>query len=230
MTTIDGYEMAKKGRAGAALAVSAIGSFIAGTIGVVALTLFAHSARVDGAQVRPGGIFHADALRDDRGVVAHRQVARQGHALDHPRPDDRDDRHRPAERPAALHDGRAGVPGRRRIRRRGRGTVRRRRGVPRHGRHPQGHAARDDQDQGQAVADARGMEALDRPDLARRHHRLRHRRAAGRGRHDRVDPVLHDREAAVEASRGIRHTARSKASRVPRPRTTRTRPARWCRC
>jgi putative tricarboxylic transport membrane protein len=41
MTTIDGYEMAKNGRAGAALAVSAIGSFIAGSIGVVALTLFA---------------------------------------------------------------------------------------------------------------------------------------------------------------------------------------------
>ena len=41
MTSIDGYEMAKKGRAGAALAVSAIGSFLAGTIGVVALTLFA---------------------------------------------------------------------------------------------------------------------------------------------------------------------------------------------
>lgn len=41
MTSIDGYEMAKNGRAGAALAVSAIGSFIAGTIGVVGLTLFA---------------------------------------------------------------------------------------------------------------------------------------------------------------------------------------------
>lgn len=41
MTSIDGYEMARNGRAGAALAVSAIGSFIAGTIGVVALTLFA---------------------------------------------------------------------------------------------------------------------------------------------------------------------------------------------
>ena len=41
MTAIDGYEMAKKGRAGAALAVSAIGSFIAGTLGVLGLTLFA---------------------------------------------------------------------------------------------------------------------------------------------------------------------------------------------
>jgi len=41
MTTLDGYEMARKGRAGAALAVSAIGSFIAGTLGVIALTIFA---------------------------------------------------------------------------------------------------------------------------------------------------------------------------------------------
>src|SRR5688500_17797316 len=40
-TPIAAYEMARKGRAGAALAVSAIGSFIAGTIGVVALTIFA---------------------------------------------------------------------------------------------------------------------------------------------------------------------------------------------
>jgi putative tricarboxylic transport membrane protein len=41
MTTLDGYQMAKNGRAGAALAISAIGSFIAGTLGVIGLTLFA---------------------------------------------------------------------------------------------------------------------------------------------------------------------------------------------
>jgi putative tricarboxylic transport membrane protein len=41
VTAIDGYQMAKKGRAGAALAVSAVGSFVAGTIGLVALTTFA---------------------------------------------------------------------------------------------------------------------------------------------------------------------------------------------
>ena len=41
MTALDGYQMAKQGRAGAALAVSAIASFIAGTLGVVALTLLA---------------------------------------------------------------------------------------------------------------------------------------------------------------------------------------------
>lgn len=40
-TTIDGYQMAKRGRAGAALAISAVGSYIAGTLGVVILMLFA---------------------------------------------------------------------------------------------------------------------------------------------------------------------------------------------
>lgn len=41
VTAIDGYEMAKKGRAGAALAIAAIGSFIAGTVGVIGLTFVA---------------------------------------------------------------------------------------------------------------------------------------------------------------------------------------------
>ncbi|MDC7789016.1 tripartite tricarboxylate transporter permease [Rhodoplanes tepidamans] len=39
MTCIDGYEMAKQGRAGPALAIAAIGSFVAGTVSVVALSL-----------------------------------------------------------------------------------------------------------------------------------------------------------------------------------------------
>jgi putative tricarboxylic transport membrane protein len=39
VTTFDGYEMARQGRAGPALAICAIGSFIAGTIGVVGLML-----------------------------------------------------------------------------------------------------------------------------------------------------------------------------------------------
>ncbi|MDR5694541.1 MAG: tripartite tricarboxylate transporter permease [Armatimonadota bacterium] len=38
VTTFDGYQMAKQGRAGAALAIAAIGSFVAGTISVVGLT------------------------------------------------------------------------------------------------------------------------------------------------------------------------------------------------
>jgi putative tricarboxylic transport membrane protein len=41
MTTLDGYPLARKGRAGAALAIAAMSSFIAGTIGVTALTFVA---------------------------------------------------------------------------------------------------------------------------------------------------------------------------------------------
>jgi putative tricarboxylic transport membrane protein len=41
MTCIDGYAMTQKGRAGPALAIAAIGSFIAGTLGVVGLMLLA---------------------------------------------------------------------------------------------------------------------------------------------------------------------------------------------
>jgi len=40
VTCMDGYEMAKKGRAGPALAVAALGSFFAGTVGVVLIALF----------------------------------------------------------------------------------------------------------------------------------------------------------------------------------------------
>jgi putative tricarboxylic transport membrane protein len=41
MTCIDGYAMAQRGRAGAALCIAAVGSFIAGTISVIALTVVA---------------------------------------------------------------------------------------------------------------------------------------------------------------------------------------------
>ena len=41
MTCIDGYAMAQKGRAGAALCIAAVGSWIAGTFGVLVLTLIA---------------------------------------------------------------------------------------------------------------------------------------------------------------------------------------------
>jgi putative tricarboxylic transport membrane protein len=40
-TALDGYELAKQGRAGPALAIAAISSFVAGTLSLVGLTLFA---------------------------------------------------------------------------------------------------------------------------------------------------------------------------------------------
>jgi putative tricarboxylic transport membrane protein len=41
VTTLEGYVMARKGRAGAALAIAAIASFVAGTVSVIALQFFA---------------------------------------------------------------------------------------------------------------------------------------------------------------------------------------------
>ncbi|MDN4072215.1 tripartite tricarboxylate transporter permease [Fictibacillus terranigra] len=41
VTTLDGYQMAKQGRAGSALAIAAIGSFFAGIVSLVALALLA---------------------------------------------------------------------------------------------------------------------------------------------------------------------------------------------
>ena len=41
VATLDGYAMAQKGKAGIALAIAAIGSFIAGTIGTLILAAFA---------------------------------------------------------------------------------------------------------------------------------------------------------------------------------------------
>ena len=45
MTCIDGYAMAQKGRAGAALCIAAVGSWIAGTFGVIVLTADRAAAR-----------------------------------------------------------------------------------------------------------------------------------------------------------------------------------------
>jgi putative tricarboxylic transport membrane protein len=41
VTCLDGYQMARQGRAGPALGISAIGSFVAGTFGIIVLTLVA---------------------------------------------------------------------------------------------------------------------------------------------------------------------------------------------
>ena len=45
VTCLDGYQMARKGRAGAALSISAVGSFFAGTIGTIIIVIFAEIGR-----------------------------------------------------------------------------------------------------------------------------------------------------------------------------------------
>ena len=60
VTCIDGYQMARQGRAGPALAIAAIGSFFAGTVGTLLIAVRT-AARGAGAQVRCAGILLADA-------------------------------------------------------------------------------------------------------------------------------------------------------------------------
>jgi len=52
VTCIDGHQMARQGRAGAALGIAAIGSFIAGTLGIVLMTFFAPA--ISAAAIRFG--------------------------------------------------------------------------------------------------------------------------------------------------------------------------------
>jgi putative tricarboxylic transport membrane protein len=52
-TAIEGFQMAKRGRARAALATAAIGSFVAGTLGIVALTFVAQPMADLAIQFRP---------------------------------------------------------------------------------------------------------------------------------------------------------------------------------
>jgi len=57
VTCIDGYQMARKGRAGPALVVSALGSFVGGTLSIVALMLFAPPLAKVMLKIGPGEEF-----------------------------------------------------------------------------------------------------------------------------------------------------------------------------
>ena len=57
VTALEGFKMAKNGRAGAALATSAIGSFVAGTIATVLVTLFAPIVAVQAVKLGPPEYF-----------------------------------------------------------------------------------------------------------------------------------------------------------------------------
>ena len=63
VTALDGHQMAKQGRAGPALAIAAIGSFIAGSLRHRAGRGARRAAHLARAAVRPGGIFLADGAR-----------------------------------------------------------------------------------------------------------------------------------------------------------------------
>src|ERR687891_2799111 len=57
VTCLDGYQMARQGRAGAALGIAAFGSFLAGTFGVLGITLLAPPLAAAALRFGPPEIF-----------------------------------------------------------------------------------------------------------------------------------------------------------------------------
>jgi TctA family transporter len=72
VTALDGYQMARRGRAGVALATSAIGSFFAGTVATVILALFAPGLAAVALKFGPAEFFSLMVL----GLLASLVLAR----------------------------------------------------------------------------------------------------------------------------------------------------------
>ena len=83
-TAIEGYELAKQGKAGPALAIAAIASFVAGTLSVIALTFFAPTLAEFAVALRSVGVFRTDVHGTESGDQPFG-----------PRPPERDDLHGP---------------------------------------------------------------------------------------------------------------------------------------
>ena len=229
VTCIDGHQMARKGRAGAALTVAALGSFFAGTVATADDRAVLAAACAGRAVVRRAGVFLADGARADRRGGAGARLDRQGGGDGAARPAARAGRHRRPDRRHALHLRHHHPVGRHRLRAAGDRHFRHRRGD----RQP-GHAAaapRPGQQQDlQSVADQGGIP----PGLAgvgaRHAGRLDPRRAAGRRRHAVGVRRLRGGEEGGARSRRGSARARSKASPARNPPTTPARRPRSSRC
>ena len=66
VTCLDGHQMARKGQAGAALAIAALGSFFAGTVATMLIASGGGAAVGARAQVRARRILLADGAGPDR--------------------------------------------------------------------------------------------------------------------------------------------------------------------
>jgi hypothetical protein len=195
VTCLDGYQMARKGRAGPALGMCAIGSFIGGTASIIGLMLLAPPLSQFALAFGPPEYFslmvlgltrfHGEGAADGR--VRHR--ARAHGSRFHQRPAatdvrppgaDRRDRHR------AARDG----------------PLRRRRGPPERRAGAQARRVRDE-DQG-PLAEREGLGREPVGDPARLGRGVLPRDPARRRGRDLVVPVLRAREAALETPRAFR--------------------------
>ena len=228
VTALDGYRMARQGKAGLALATAAIGSFIAGTVATVLVALFAPPLAEVALQFGPAEYFSLMVL----GLVASIVLA-SGSLL-----------HALAVVVVGLVLGLVGTDvnsgvsryslgypaacRRHRLRRHRHGHVRP--GRDRRQSGERGDALRRHQARDGIAAVARGLGKDHRPDRARHGARLRAGDPAGRRRDPRVVCVLFARKEAFARRRSNSDRAPSKAWPARNPPTTPARRHRSFRC
>ena len=93
VTALDGYQMAKQGRAGAALSIAAIGSFVAGIVSLLGLVLLAKPSIKTSSFVWTGGVFFFNAARSMRRKWTGRKVDYKSNDYDSFRSFARNDRY-----------------------------------------------------------------------------------------------------------------------------------------
>ena len=228
VTAIDGHQMARNGRAGAALATAAIGSFVAGTLATLALSVTAPLMVKLALAFGSAEYFALMVLAFVMVTTMLGRVEVEGVAEPAARPDAGIRRHRRPERSRAIHVRHSLSARRHRSGDRRHRPVRDRRNVV--GREPRSGDRRGAAGSRVAVDDRRRVVAIVEAVAARHRDRVSAGRVAGGRRRAADADVVRDREAAVEAGRRNSAAARSKRSRDPKPPTTPRRPARWCRC
>ncbi len=202
VTCLDGYQMARKGRAGPALGISAFASFIAGTFSIFGLVLLAPTLADLALRFGPPEYFGLMIMGTDGGDLPGRGTRGEG-------PDDVRDRGRarvcrpgPHNGDAAAHDGPARIDGRRRSCPRCDGALRHLGSSAEFGDARKGPGFRG-KDQ-RPAAQPRGLEEIDGPDRPRHAARFRPRDHPRGGNDRSAILVLRRRKAALLPSGTVR--------------------------
>ena len=230
VTTLDGHQMAKQGRAGPALAIAAIGSFFAGCVATVLIALLGAPLTKFALQFGPAEYFSLMTLGLVFAVVLAKGSVLKAIAMIVFGLLLVDGRLRSRDRRIAHGLQHARACRRAWLRHRGHGRVRLCRDHPQ-SRHRRGEGARTGAEQGHRPdADQGRPDRLGAGDPARHCSWLDPRHPAGRRRGDRVVCGLHVREEDLQAIR--RSSARARSRALPRrkaPTMPRRRP-RSFRC
>ena len=115
VTCLDGHAMARQGRAGLALAVAAIGSFVGGTIGTLLLAALALPLASSRRTRRSGRLCGADGCGLVAAVVIGQGSVLKAMVMTGGWSDARDGRHGRHDRTGQIHDGLSRAPGRHRL-------------------------------------------------------------------------------------------------------------------